>query len=209
MGDSYSTADDTSEDEALDALENADLYKYLSPTAMSQGNYLVSTASGSVASILPTNTQEDEIAFLQESMPTAGSSSSTTSSLFGESSSPSRIMVHSTGRKESGKLTAFPPTIQLKTQEFMRLLECPICLQVSTSSSKFFMCQAGHIVCDVCHPKISCCPICKAHLLGTRNFFAESLWGMLKVPCIYKKHGCTKLVHVTDFDPHLAACSFK
>ncbi|KAK7867395.1 hypothetical protein R5R35_003826 [Gryllus longicercus] len=46
--------------------------------------------------------------------------------------------------------------------EVRRLLECPVCL--TTIRTDLATCKNGHIVCDLCLPKLRRCPICRTKI---------------------------------------------
>ena len=40
--------------------------------------------------------------------------------------------------------------------------ECPVCFDYVLPP--IYQCQAGHLVCSVCRPKLNCCPTCRGPL---------------------------------------------
>ena len=42
------------------------------------------------------------------------------------------------------------------------LFECPVCFDYVLPP--IFQCQAGHLVCSICCPKLTCCPTCRGPL---------------------------------------------
>ena len=49
------------------------------------------------------------------------------------------------------------------SQDFRKDFECPVCLEVP-KSTPIFQCDSGHIHCNICHPKLQNCPICRIEL---------------------------------------------
>merc|ERR1712130_1098971 len=53
----------------------------------------------------------------------------------------------------------FLQNINKKIEDKESDLECPVCLEVS--SSPIFSCDEQHIICSDCRPKVSICPECR------------------------------------------------
>ena len=54
----------------------------------------------------------------------------------------------------------------------------------------FFQCQAGHLVCQHCRPKLTCCPTCRGPLGGNiRNLAMEKVASTIMFPCKYQQSG--------------------
>lgn len=58
-----------------------------------------------------------------------------------------------------------PPKVD---KNILRLLECPVCKEIMTSS--IYQCKTGHSFCDVCTKKLKSCSICQHELTGTLNY---------------------------------------
>ena len=56
-------------------------------------------------------------------------------------------------------------------------LDCPVCLE-TPKSPPVYQCSNGHIHCQLCHPKLKECPICRINLTGKnpiRNLAVEKI----------------------------------
>ncbi|XP_014475800.1 PREDICTED: uncharacterized protein LOC106745059 [Dinoponera quadriceps] len=60
----------------------------------------------------------------------------------------------------------------------IRALECPICFE--TAAPPVSQCVHGHILCVVCRPKMTRCPICRARLGQGRCLLADNLHRVLR-----------------------------
>ena len=57
----------------------------------------------------------------------------------------------------------------------MKELECPVCLEVPRTTP-IYQCTQEHIHCNVCHPKLNHCPICRSAIkMDSRNLLAEKI----------------------------------
>ena len=54
-------------------------------------------------------------------------------------------------------------------------LDCPICLEDFNAGCSIFQCQNGHLLCAVCHNRLTVCPQCNVNLADIRNRALESL----------------------------------
>ncbi|EFN89922.1 Probable E3 ubiquitin-protein ligase sina-like CG13030 [Harpegnathos saltator] len=60
----------------------------------------------------------------------------------------------------------------------IRALECPICLE--TATPPISQCVYGHILCVVCRPKMTRCPVCRVRLHHGRCLLADNLHRVLR-----------------------------
>ncbi|MGH0138975.1 UNVERIFIED_CONTAM: hypothetical protein FKN15_000216 [Acipenser sinensis] len=76
------------------------------------------------------------------------------------------------------------PTAVLPCQaaELTALFECPVCFDYVLPP--ILQCQAGHLVCNQCRQKLSCCPTCRGPLTPSiRNLAMEKVASTLPFPC--------------------------
>jgi hypothetical protein len=55
------------------------------------------------------------------------------------------------------------------------------------------LCANGHIICNICKPKVPHCPTCRRQFLNTRNVALEELATEMKYPCTYRNYGCSEI----------------
>lgn len=66
--------------------------------------------------------------------------------------------------------------------ELTALFECPVCFDYVLPP--ILQCQAGHLVCNPCRQKLSCCPTCRGPLSPSiRNLAMEKVASALPFPC--------------------------
>lgn len=66
--------------------------------------------------------------------------------------------------------------------ELTALFECPVCFDYVLPP--ILQCQAGHLVCNQCRQKLSCCPTCRGPLTPSiRNLAMEKVASTLPFPC--------------------------
>lgn len=69
-----------------------------------------------------------------------------------------------------------------QTPELTALFECPVCFDYVLPP--ILQCQAGHLVCNPCRQKLSCCPTCRGPLTPSiRNLAMEKVASTLPFPC--------------------------
>ncbi|MEQ2309336.1 hypothetical protein AMECASPLE_037626 [Ameca splendens] len=79
---------------------------------------------------------------------------------------------------------SLPPAASLPGQppELTALFECPVCFDYVLPP--ILQCQAGHLVCNQCRQKLSCCPTCRGPLSPSiRNLAMEKVASTLPFPC--------------------------
>lgn len=84
----------------------------------------------------------------------------------------------------SAPAAASLPAAGLPTQssELTALFECPVCFDYVLPP--ILQCQAGHLVCNPCRQKLSCCPTCRGPLSPSiRNLAMEKVASTLPFPC--------------------------
>ncbi|KAG7224691.1 hypothetical protein INR49_011488 [Caranx melampygus] len=73
-----------------------------------------------------------------------------------------------------------------QSTELTALFECPVCFDYVLPP--ILQCQAGHLVCNQCRQKLSCCPTCRGPLTPSiRNLAMEKVASTLPFPCKKKK----------------------
>lgn len=66
--------------------------------------------------------------------------------------------------------------------ELTALFECPVCFDYVLPP--ILQCQSGHLVCNPCRQKLSCCPTCRGPLSPSiRNLAMEKVASTLPFPC--------------------------
>ncbi|XP_069749399.1 E3 ubiquitin-protein ligase Siah2 isoform X2 [Narcine bancroftii] len=66
--------------------------------------------------------------------------------------------------------------------ELTSLFECPVCFDYVLPP--ILQCQAGHLVCNQCRQKLSCCPTCRGPLSPSiRNLAMEKVASTIPFPC--------------------------
>lgn len=70
--------------------------------------------------------------------------------------------------------------------ELTSLFECPVCFDYVLPP--ILQCQAGHLVCNPCRQKLSCCPTCRGSLTPSiRNLAMEKVASAVLFPCKVSK----------------------
>ena len=93
------------------------------------------------------------------------------------------------------------------SQDFRKDFECPVCLEVP-KSTPIFQCDSGHIHCNICHPKLQNCPICRIKLgAQIRSLMTEKIFTQIQVKCVYEQ--CSKLVLIQSIQNHEEKCEFR
>jgi len=82
--------------------------------------------------------------------------------------------------------------------------ECPVCFDYVLPP--IYQCQAGHLVCSSCRPKLNCCPTCRGPLGNIRNLAMEKVASTVVFPCKYSANGCGALLLHTEKTDHEEAC---
>lgn len=73
-----------------------------------------------------------------------------------------------------------------QSAELTALFECPVCFDYVLPP--ILQCQAGHLVCNQCRQKLSCCPTCRGPLTPSiRNLAMEKVASTLPFPCKVNK----------------------
>lgn len=74
------------------------------------------------------------------------------------------------------------PSTSLQSSELTALFECPVCFDYVLPP--ILQCQAGHLACNQCRRKLSCCPTCRGPLTPSiRNLAMEKVASTLPFPC--------------------------
>lgn len=74
-----------------------------------------------------------------------------------------------------------------QSAELTALFECPVCFDYVLPP--ILQCQAGHLVCNQCRQKLSCCPTCRGPLTPSiRNLAMEKVASTLPFPCKVRKY---------------------
>ncbi|XP_026213323.1 E3 ubiquitin-protein ligase Siah2 [Anabas testudineus] len=102
------------------------------------------------------------------------------------------------------------PAVGLPTQssELTALFECPVCFDYVLPP--ILQCQAGHLVCNPCRQKLSCCPTCRGPLSPSiRNLAMEKVASTLPFPCKYSSAGCLLSLYHSEKPDHEEVCEFR
>uniref|UniRef100_A0A8D0CSR9 RING-type E3 ubiquitin transferase n=1 Tax=Sander lucioperca TaxID=283035 RepID=A0A8D0CSR9_SANLU len=95
-----------------------------------------------------------------------------------------------------------------QSPELTALFECPVCFDYVLPP--ILQCQAGHLVCNLCRQKLSCCPTCRGPLTPSiRNLAMEKVASTLPFPCKYSSAGCGLSLHHTEKPDHEEVCEFR
>ncbi|KJH52664.1 seven in absentia protein [Dictyocaulus viviparus] len=70
--------------------------------------------------------------------------------------------------------------------QVLSVFECPVCLEYMLPP--YLQCQAGHLVCGNCRPKLQCCPTCRGPTPSVRNLGLEKIANTVRFPC--KPYSC-------------------
>ncbi len=92
-------------------------------------------------------------------------------------------------------------------QEVLKILECPICLEVPFPP--IYNCNGGHIICNVCRPKLTRCALCKAKFSKGRNRVAESIVLSSRHSCKYREDGCFEVLDGYRMPEHVKTCPLR
>ncbi|XP_023349791.1 E3 ubiquitin-protein ligase SIAH1 isoform X3 [Eurytemora carolleeae] len=88
------------------------------------------------------------------------------------------------------------------------LFECPVCFDYVLPP--ILQCQAGHLVCSNCRPKLTCCPTCRGQLgANIRNLAMEKVASTVLFPCKYSSGGCVITLLHTEKIEHEETCEFR
>merc|ERR1711994_139279 len=72
-------------------------------------------------------------------------------------------------------------------QDLASLFECPVCFDYVLPP--IMQCQAGHLVCSTCRPKLTCCPTCRGQLgANIRNLAMEK--AAHEETCEFRPYSC-------------------
>ncbi|XP_044288894.1 E3 ubiquitin-protein ligase SIAH2 [Varanus komodoensis] len=92
--------------------------------------------------------------------------------------------------------------------ELTSLFECPVCFDYVLPP--ILQCQAGHLVCNQCRQKLSCCPTCRGSLTPSiRNLAMEKVASAVLFPCKYATTGCSLTLHHTEKPDHEDVCEYR
>jgi hypothetical protein len=91
--------------------------------------------------------------------------------------------------------------------EFLKELECPVCLEYMASPIK--MCENGHNICGVCEESLPECPACRGKFVNVRNITLEKFATNAIYPCKNKEAGCEEAITREDRGSHLSECLFQ
>jgi len=96
----------------------------------------------------------------------------------------------------------------LSLKELEEALECPICCNLP-QSVPIYQCENGHMICKICHEKLTNCPSCQQPLQNIRCMFAEQMLEKTLVLCQFSVHGCKTKLKIKDKNEHAAQCLFR
>ncbi|XP_032431518.1 E3 ubiquitin-protein ligase Siah2 [Xiphophorus hellerii] len=118
--------------------------------------------------------------------------------------------VPGSGSAAASSAGSLPPAAALPGQppELTALFECPVCFDYVLPP--ILQCQAGHLVCNPCRQKLSCCPTCRGPLSPSiRNLAMEKVASTLPFPCKYSGSGCLLVLHHSQKADHEELCEFR
>ncbi|CAG0885805.1 unnamed protein product [Cyprideis torosa] len=87
------------------------------------------------------------------------------------------------------------------------LFECPVCFDYVLPP--ILQCSSGHLVCQTCRPKLTCCPTCRGALGNIRNLAMEKVASTVMFPCKYASNGCTGSLLHTEKPEHEESCEWR
>eukprot|EP00939_MAST-03C_sp_MAST-3C-sp1_P003429 g3429.t1 len=90
--------------------------------------------------------------------------------------------------------------------DYTSILECPVCFE--HMMPPIYQCPEGHLICNVCRPKLKKCPTCRGVLGNIRNRAIEQCVAKVVVPCSNSRFGCDETCRVCDMKKHLEKCTF-
>ncbi|KAK6025177.1 seven in absentia protein [Ostertagia ostertagi] len=88
--------------------------------------------------------------------------------------------------------------------EVLSVFECPVCLEYMLPP--YLQCQAGHLVCGNCRPKLQCCPTCRGPTPSVRNLGLEKIANTVRFPCKFASSGCPLFFYHFDKVEHEETC---
>uniref|UniRef100_A0A4W3GYD9 E3 ubiquitin-protein ligase n=1 Tax=Callorhinchus milii TaxID=7868 RepID=A0A4W3GYD9_CALMI len=101
----------------------------------------------------------------------------------------------------------------LRWRRSSRAAGCLICTEHKADGAVILnalWCQAGHLVCNQCRQKLSCCPTCRGPLTPSiRNLAMEKVASTIPFPCKYASAGCLLSLHHTEKPEHEEVCEFR
>nr|XP_015216141.1 PREDICTED: E3 ubiquitin-protein ligase SIAH2 [Lepisosteus oculatus] len=123
-----------------------------------------------------------------------------------------------------------PGPVSPQHQELTSLFECPVCFDYVLPP--ILQCQAGHLVCNQCRQKLTCCPTCRGSLSPSiRNLAMEKVASAVLFPCKkaiahrlrtailrrqatavfngYASTGCSLTLHHSQKPEHEDVCEFR
>ncbi|KAJ8280529.1 hypothetical protein GJAV_G00055930 [Gymnothorax javanicus] len=103
----------------------------------------------------------------------------------------------------SGSGAVSPPHHELTS-----LFECPVCFDYVLPP--ILQCQAGHLVCNQCRQKLTCCPSCRGSLTPSiRNLAMEKVASAVLFPCKFSSTGCVLMLHHSEKPEHEDQCEYR
>ena len=91
---------------------------------------------------------------------------------------------------------------------FIKELECPVCFEVP-ETTPIYQCANQHIHCNICHPKLDRCPICRVPIRrnnsSDRSLLAEKIHEQVLEACKYKECSVRK-VGILQLLEHESMC---
>lgn len=93
--------------------------------------------------------------------------------------------------------------VSLVMKKLQSNFECKICF--NHMQNKVFQCKNGHILCESCKIKCTCCPFCK-EIVNNRNLVLEQLLDYHFIECPNK--GCTYSCKKMNMEEHMKSCCF-
>ncbi|KAM7045560.1 E3 ubiquitin-protein ligase Siah1-like [Molossus nigricans] len=100
-----------------------------------------------------------------------------------------------------------PAGAAVPSVDLASLFECPVCF--GSVLPPIFQCYSGHLLCNSCRPRVSCCPTCRGPLGRIPNLAMDKLADSVLFPCQYAHYGCTATMQLTGKAAHEELCDFR
>ncbi|CAL8073834.1 unnamed protein product [Orchesella dallaii] len=115
----------------------------------------------------------------------------------------------SSENKSKDRLKTSPGEIKTlpTSEEILKLLECPCCLEPPVPPIK--TCSTGHIICSFCRPRLTRCAICREPYTDCRNFPLEAIFNGCTIACKFWGRGCHQIVSGDKFVEHVKICQYR
>lgn len=93
------------------------------------------------------------------------------------------------------------------SEDILKLLECPCCLEPPVPPIK--TCATGHIICSFCRPRLTRCAICREPYTECRNYPLETIFNGCTIACKFWGRGCQQIVSGGKYIDHVKICQYR